>query len=155
MAERMPLIRWDGAGALCAVAAASLWILVSGCSDPDTELNERLRSDITLIHDQVMKQTGLIFDLRVRLGRLREELKNDLQDRGRKIDQLSEALEEADRMMFAWMNQYQTLAVDDDLGVDNAYRQEQLEAIRSVSRKTDTAVSAAEQFIAAAEADAL
>ncbi|MCG6929061.1 MAG: hypothetical protein LJE64_00780 [Desulfofustis sp.] len=155
MAERMPLIRWDGMGALCAVAAASLWILVGGCSDPDTDLNERLRSDITLIHDQVMRQTGLIFDLRVRLGQLRKALENDLQDQGRKIDELSEALEEADRMMFAWMNQYQTLAVDDDIGVDNAYRQEQLEAIRSVSRRTDTAVSAAEQFIAAAEADAL
>ena len=51
--------------------------------------------------------------------------------------------------MFSWMNQYQTLFVDDDLSLDNEYRRKQPEMIRAVSRLTNSAITEAEQILEA------
>lgn len=123
----------------------TVWLLV-GCSNPETELNEQLCHEIILVHDQAMEQTGYLFDLQTQLKQIATDLPTDQ----KRIARLSTALKEADRAMFSWMNQYQTLAVDDDITVDNAYRKEQLKEIRSVSRITEQAISDAELFLASA-----
>ena len=121
----------------------TVWLLV-GCSNPEAELNEQLCHEIILVHDQAMEQTGYLFDLQTQLKQIATDSPTDQ----KRIARLSAALKEADRAMFSWMNQYQTLAVDDDIGVDNDYRKEQLTEIQSVSRLTDRAIFDAEQFLA-------
>ena len=63
------------------------------------------------------------------------------------IDQRIAALQEANRAMFKWMNQYQTLFVAEDLAEDNRYRREQLEKIETVGRMTGEAIGEAEQIL--------
>lgn len=125
------------------VLLVTVWLLV-GCSNPETELNEQLCNEIILVHDQAMEQTGYLFDLQTQLKQIAADSPTDQ----KRIARLSAALKDADRAMFSWMNQYQTLAVDGDITVDNAYRKEQLTAIRSVSRITEQALFDAEQFLA-------
>jgi len=126
-----------------AILCTVLILLQTACSDPEAEMNQALRDEIIQVHDQAMIQTGLIFDLQTRL----EEMEPPTGDLQQRVARLIDELREADRAMFAWMNQYQILAVDDDIGVDNDYREEQLEAIRSVSGQTDQAIGNARTFL--------
>jgi hypothetical protein len=65
------------------------------------------------------------------------------------IDSAIDALQQANKEMFRWMNQYQTLFVNDDLSKDNGYRQQQLEMIRAVGKMTNLAIVDAEHILAA------
>ena len=123
-------------------------LLQVACSDPDAERNEALRNEINTVHDETMVQTGYLFDLQTRL----EALEPPTRDSQQRAAELIEALETADRTMFRWMNQYQILAVEGDIEADNDYRREQLEAIRSISRQTDQAISDARTFLTRAGA---
>jgi hypothetical protein len=145
MAAFLPLsaARTSGmAPLLCALTAIlTLW----GCSDPLAGENEALRDQITEVHDEAMAKIGYMFELETRLKKLRpdQKLSADL------LDSSIDALQQANREMFSWMNQYQTLFVADDLSLDNEYRREQLEMIEAVARLTDAAISDAEQILAA------
>ena len=92
-----------------------------------------------------MAQIGYMFELETRLKKLQPGPNLQAQRLEHSID----ALQQANRDMFSWMNQYQTLFVDDDLSLDNEYRRNQLEMIRAVSRLTNSAISDAEQILAA------
>lgn len=145
MAPELPVIHSCRTCILFTAISAVVLLLV-GCSDPETDLNERLCREIIQVHDEAMEQTGHLFDLQTQLEQTASNSPADPQ----MIETLIASLIEADRAMFSWMNQYQTLAVNDDISVDNAYRKEQLEAIRSIGRMTDQAISDAKQFLSSA-----
>ncbi|MGI9536311.1 MAG: hypothetical protein ACR2PB_04515 [Desulfocapsaceae bacterium] len=129
----------------CWLAAAAVLLLLCGCSDPLTEENEALRKEIIEVHDQAMEKIGYMFVLEGRLKKIQPS--PDLPRES--IDSAREALQQANREMFRWMNQYQTLFVDDDLGRDNSYRRQQLDMIRTVGRMTRQAIDDAEHILAA------
>jgi len=119
--------------------------LLWGCSNPLAEENDNLRKEIIEVHDQAMDKIGYMFILESRLKNMQPgpDLPQD------SIDTTIEALQQANKEMFRWMNQYQTLFVNDDLSRDNSYRQQQLEMIRSVARMTNQAIADAEHILAA------
>ena len=139
---------------LSAVRTSSVWFLMGasivilslfGCSDPLATENEALRTQINLVHDEAMAKIGYMFELETRLKKFPSNPKLPAEHLERSVD----ALQQANRDMFSWMNQYQTLFVADDLSLDNKYRREQLEMIRAVSRLTDSAITDAEQILEA------
>jgi len=137
-AARSPgLHRWLG--------IAGIVLLLCGCSDPLAEENEALRARINEVHDEAMAKIGYMFELETAL----QQLSSDPKLPAGRLERSVEALRQANRDMFSWMNQYQTLFVDDDLSLDNEYRRQQLEMIRAVSRVTNAAISDAEQILAA------
>jgi len=142
MAEKLPLMRlvsrlsWLPA----LIAAVSLF---AGCSNQEAELNEELRTEVMRVHDEVMINTGYIFELQEQLKQAGTDSSAD----DKQVEQLVGALEEARKAMFSWMHEYSKEAVDDDISIDNAYRKEQLESITEVGRITDAAISDAKQFL--------
>jgi hypothetical protein len=112
-----------------------------GCTDPQAKKNEALRKEIIEVHDRAMDKIGVMFELEMKL-------KNDPPPGLSReiIDRRVAALQQANRAMFAWMNQYQTLAVDADIEVDTRYRIKQLDLIKEVSRMTDQAIAEAGQM---------
>lgn len=114
-----------------------------GCSDPQAGKNEALRKEIIDVHDLAMDKIGYMFALEIKLKK-REPQSEAARE---SISQRVKALQGANRAMFSWMNQYQTLAVDDDISRDNQYRLEQLDMIKEVSRLTDQAILEAEQIL--------
>ena len=127
---------------LCPVLVAAALAIVPGCGDPEEQRNEALREEIIAVHDRAMDKIGLMFSLEMKLtneppaGARQEEVE-------RRID----ALKEANRAMFQWMNQYQTLGIQGDIAADSRYRLDQLEQIRAVGRLTDRAIEEAEQLL--------
>jgi hypothetical protein len=115
------------------------------CSDPLATENEALRTQITEVHDEAMAKIGYMFELETQL----KNLPSDPRLPNARLESSVDALQRANRDMFSWMNQYQTLFVADDLSLDNEYRRTQLEMIRAVSRLTDSAISDAEQILEA------
>lgn len=126
---------------VAAIVLLTLW----GCSDPLADENEALRKEIIEVHDEAMDKIGYMFMLETRLKKVAPapELSQE------SIDKSIAALKQANTEMFRWMNQYQTLYVDDDLGRDNSYRRQQLEKIRAVGRMTRQAIDDAEHILAA------
>ena len=119
----------------------SVW----GCSDPAAEENEALRETIIEVHDEAMDKIGYMFVLETRLKKLQPS--PDLP-----ADTLADsiaALQQANREMFGWMNQYQTLYVTGDITQDTRYRRQQLEKIEAVSTLTNEAIAAAEHILSA------
>ncbi len=92
-----------------------------------------------------MAKIGYMFELETQL----KNLPSDPKLPNAHLESSVDALQQANRDMFRWMNQYQTLFVADDLSLDNEYRRTQLEMIRAVSRLTDSAISDAEQILEA------
>lgn len=124
----------------CALAFAALAVQ-AGCGDPEEKRNEALREEIIEVHDRAMDKIGLMYMLETKLKNeppagASEEL----------IDRRVEALQEANRAMFGWMNRYQPLGVAGDTAADNRYRLEQLEKIKEVSRLIDQAIAEARQL---------
>ena len=144
MARFLPLTH-AAARNWCFFCAAVAVLLMGGCSDPLQSENERLRSEIIAVHDEAMAKIGHMYLLETRLKKLQPAADPD----GSAITGAIGALQEADREMFSWMNQYQTLFVADDLSLDNRYRREQLAMISTVSRMTAEAIAAAEDLLEA------
>ena len=145
MAAVLPLsaARTPGVGLM--LGALMVLLSLCSCTNPLATENEMLRTQITEVHDEAMAKIGYMFELETRLKNLPPDAKLPA---GR-IKNSIEALQRANRDMFSWMNQYQTLFVDDDLSLDNEYRRKQLEMIWAVSRLTNSAISDAEQILAA------
>lgn len=145
MAQYLSLTKWRRRArrfkAALAILLAALLACQFGCTNPQAEKNEALRKEIIEVHDRAMDKIGTMFALEMKL-------KNDPPPGlGRElIDRRVAALQEANRAMFAWMNQYQTLAVADDIEADTRYRLEQLALIKEVGRLTDQAIADAEQM---------
>ena len=127
------------------LVAVMVILSLCSCADPLATENETLRTQITEVHDEAMAKIGYMFELETRLKNLPPDPKLPVE----RINNSIEALQRANRDMFSWMNQYQTLFVADDLSLDNEYRRKQLEMIQAVSRLTNSAISDAEQILAA------
>lgn len=120
-------------------------LTVWGCSDPGAEENEALREKIIEVHDEAMDKIGYMFVLETRLKKLQpsSELSGDM------LAGSIGALQQANKEMFGWMNQYQTLYVAEDISQDTRYRRQQLEKIEAVSKLTNDAIAAAEHILSA------
>lgn len=126
---------------LCVLVLAVLTVQ-AGCSSPEEKRNEALREEIIEIHDRAMEKIGLLFALEMKLkNEAPAGVPEDL------ISRRIEALKEANRAMFRWMNHYQTLGLEGGTAADNRYRLEQLEQIKEVSRLTDQAIAEAERLL--------
>ena len=104
-----------------------------------------MRETIIEVHDEAMDKIGYMFVLETRLKKLQPS--PDLP-----ADTLADsiaALQQANREMFGWMNQYQTLYVTGDITQDTRYRRQQLEKIEAVSTLTNEAIAAAEHILSA------
>ena len=134
-----PALNWR----LWLYAAAAVVLTIGGCTDPLEEENDRLRNQIIAVHDEAMEKIGHMYLLETRLKKLESSAARD----GGAITSAIEALQSANREMFSWMNQYQTLFVADDLSLDNRYRKEQLEMIQAVGRMTTEAIADAEHLL--------
>jgi hypothetical protein len=90
-----------------------------------------------------MDKIGSMYELELELGN------SSIADSAQKksIDNAISALQRANKMMFDWMHQYQTLAVDPELGKDSTYRHEQLLMIREVQRLTDESIKLSEKLL--------
>ncbi len=143
MAAFLPLSAAWASIMRCWLSALLVILALCGCSDPLVKENESLRNQIIEVHDEAMAQIGYMFELETRLKKLQPGPNLQAQRLEHSID----ALQQANRDMFSWMNQYQTLFVADDLNLDNKYRRQQLEMIRAVSRLTDAAITGAEQIL--------
>jgi len=118
-------------------------LIISACSDLETRENNELREEILVVHDEAMAKIGLLYQLQTRLTP-----KTEKQGEIRlKRQSCIEALQQADEAMFGWMRQYLTLAVDNEPGIDNQYRREQLKKIREVKRVMERAILQAENFL--------
>ena len=145
MAAFLPLSAARASGVRCALGTVILILSLCGCSEPLATENEELRTKITEVHDEAMAKIGYMFELETRLKNLPPDRKLPAE----RLERSVRALQQANRDMFSWMNQYQTLFVADDLSLDNEYRRRQLEMIEAVSRLTDSAISDAEQILEA------
>ncbi|MBT8328352.1 MAG: hypothetical protein KJN87_01500 [Desulfofustis sp.] len=145
MAAFLPLKTIRTFGERCWLYTFIVILALCGCSDPLARENEALRSQITEVHDEAMAKIGYMFELETRLKNLQPGPKLPADRLQRSVF----ALQQANRDMFSWMNQYQTLFMADDLSLDNEYRRQQLEKIEAVSRLTDSAITDAEQILEA------
>ena len=143
MAAFLPLNAAWASTVRCWLYGLTVILALCGCSDPLVKENEALRNQIIEVHDEAMAQIGYMFELETRLKKLQPGPNLQAQRLEHSID----ALQQANRDMFSWMNQYQTLFVADDLNLDNKYRRRQLEMIRAISRLTDAAITSAEQIL--------
>ncbi len=137
LTTRAPLI----ISSLTILAAALL--IFPGCTDPLAHENDALRQEIILVHDEAMEKIGLLYELQNRIKRETGKSAGSSMQPEAYID----ALQQADETMFAWMRQYHTLAVDNDLAKDTRYRREQLELIREVQRLMEKAIDQAETYL--------
>ena len=145
MAAFLPLTAIRTIGWRPWLTAVSVLLSVWGCSDPAAEENEALRETIIEVHDEAMDKIGYMFVLETRLKKLQPS--PDVP-----ADTLADsiaALQQANREMFGWMNQYQTLYVTGDITQDTRYRRQQLEKIEAVSTLTNEAIAAAEHILSA------
>ena len=118
-------------------------LFMTSCSDEQAEENERLRNKIIEVHDDAMAKIGTMYLLEKKL----KPLKNKDTAHNKLASETIDNLQLANKMMFDWMHQYQTLAVDDNLRIDNEYRREQLELITEVKVLTDTSIKTAEDLL--------
>lgn len=145
MAAHLPLIPAGESPGLRLLVVTAVILTLYGCSDPLARENEALRSEIIEVHDQTMDKIGYMFVLESRL----KKMVPGPQLSRNKLDSSIAALQYANKEMFRWMNHYQTLFVADDISRDNAYRQQQLEMIQTVSKMTTLAIADAEHILAA------
>lgn len=143
MAAFLPLSAAWTSTVRCWLYAFTVILVLCGCSDPLAKENEALRNQIIEVHDVAMAQIGYMFELETRLKKLQPGPNLPAE----RLEHSIYALQRANQDMFRWMNQYQTLFVADDLGLDNKYRQQQLKMIRAVSKLTDAAITDAEQIL--------
>jgi hypothetical protein len=125
-------------------------LVLADCSDHGEKENERLRTAVERVHDEAMAKIGYMFELSTELKTLPADCAAVA---AQQIEADISALEAADRAMFDWMHQYQSLFVDKDIRIDNEYRRTQLVLITEVGRLTEEAISAAEQTHAACQTE--
>ncbi len=118
--------------------------LVCSCTDEQNRENSRLREEIITVHDRAMDKIGLMYELEIKL----QTLATNDPARKKTFDQAISDLQNANKMMFDWMHQYQTLAVDSEPEKDNVYRRQQLLMIREVQRLTDESIGISETILA-------
>ena len=118
-------------------------IFATGCTDEQAAENQMLRDRIIEIHDDAMAKIGNIYHLEQQLQALTELSETQTIA----VREAIENLQVADKMMFDWMRQYQTLAVDDTFQVENDYRKTQLKLITTVKTLTDTSIQNAEDLL--------
>ena len=145
MAAFLPLTAISPLGWRRWLTVVTVLLTVCGCSDPAAEENEALREKIIEVHDEAMDKIGYMFVLETRLKKLQPspEVPADT------LEESIAALQQANREMFGWMNQYQTLYVTGDISQDTRYRRQQLEKIEAVSTLTTEAIAAAEHILSA------
>lgn len=125
---------------------ALLPLLANSCQGQQSAENERIREEIIHVHDEAMEKIGYLYELETRLQAI--ENQTDTLDKKQKVIELTIAnLQQANRTMFDWMHQYQTLAVSKEISSDTRYRIEQLGKIEEVQRLTIKAITAAEELL--------
>ena len=115
----------------------------TSCSNGEMHKNEQLREEIITVHDAAMEKIGYMYQLQVQLQTL------DAQnvEYKKNIEEAMDKLKQADTMMFDWMHQYQTLAVDSDLAKDTLYRQQQLQMIANIQQLTNESIHLSEKLL--------
>ena len=109
---------------------------MTACMDGQTRENNRLREKIIAVHDEAMEKIGFMYELEVKL----QTIANAEPMREQSIAKAIAGLQQANKKMFDWMHQYQTLAVSEEIAKDNGYRRQQLLLIEEVQHVTDTAI---------------
>ena len=120
-----------------------VFLAISACTDERTRENNRLREKIIEVHDQAMDKIGYMYELEVTLQTISK--RGSAQKKS--IDDAISRLQKANKLMFDWMHQYQTLAVDTEPEADNTYRHQQLLLIREVQRLTDESIELSETLL--------
>lgn len=120
----------------------ALLFVIPACTDEQTRENTRLRDEIIEVHDEAMDKIGYMYELELKLGNITAD-----SSQKKAIDNAISALQKANKMMFDWMHQYQTLAVDPELKKDNTYRHQQLLMISEVQRLTDESIEQSEKLL--------
>ena len=113
--------------------------------------NEQLREEIITVHDAAMEKIGYMYQLQVQLQTL--EAQNG--EHKKNIQEAMDKLKQADTMMFDWMHQYQTLAVDSDLAKDTLYRQQQLQMIANIQQLTNESIKLSEKLLKTEKSQAI
>jgi len=125
---------------------ALLPLLLNGCQDHRSAENERIRKEIIRVHDEAMEKIGYMYELETELQTIGNHAGTP--DKKQEVIELAIAnLQRANRSMFDWMHQYQTLAVSKEISSDTQYRVEQLQKIEEVQLLTINAISAAEEIL--------
>ncbi len=114
----------------------ALVLVIAACADEQARENNRLREEIIAVHDEAMEKIGSMYELEVKL----QTIPNTDPLRQQSVDKAIADLQQANKKMFDWMHQYQTLAVGTDITDDNSYRLQQLHLIQEVQRLTDTSI---------------
>jgi len=125
---------------------ALLPLLVNSCQNQQSAENERIRKEIIYVHDQAMEKIGYMYELETRLKAI-EHQTDTLNKKQKVIEMAIGNLQQANRTMFDWMHQYQTLAVSKEISSDTRYRIEQLGKIEEVQRLTTKAITIAEELL--------
>lgn len=120
----------------------ALLFVIPACTDEQTRENTRLRDEIIEVHDKAMDKIGYMYELELKLGNITAD-----SSQKKSINNAISALQKANKMMFDWMHQYQTLAVDPELKKDNTYRHQQLLMISEVQRLTDESIEQSEKLL--------
>lgn len=121
-------------------------LLLNGCQDHRTAENERIREEIIRVHDEAMEKIGYMYELETRLQTIENHPR--IADAKPTPTELAIShLQQANKSMFDWMHQYQTLAVSKEISSDTRYRIEQLEKIERVQRLTMQAIARAEELL--------
>jgi hypothetical protein len=119
------------------------FLLISACTNEQSLENNQLREEIIAVHDQAMEKIGYMYELEIKLQTISQPEPAQKKD----VDDAVSRLQEANKLMFDWMHQYQTLAVDAEPERDNAYRNSQLLLIKEVQRLTNEAIQKAEKLL--------
>jgi hypothetical protein len=125
------------------VVAIVMVLLLPGCQNAAVQENDHLREEIIRVHDLAMEKIGYMYELEVKL----EDLSVADRDTEDEIKKAISHLQTANTMMFDWMHQYQTLAVESTLEKDNEYRSTQLLMITKVQQQTDRAIQISEKLL--------
>ena len=115
----------------------------TSCSNGEMRKNEQLREEIITVHDAAMEKIGYMYQLEVKLRTLAARNREHKKD----IEEAMDKLKQADTMMFDWMHQYQTLAVDSNLAKDTLYRLQQLKMISEVQLLTNVSIKLSEKLL--------
>lgn len=121
----------------------ALLLIISACTDEQSKENNRLREEIITVHDEAMDKIGYMYELETGLQAI--PVAGPAANHAR--DEALAKLQLANKKMFDWMHQYQTLAVSQDIAEDNRYRKQQLLLIQEVQLVTDESIKKSEKLL--------
>lgn len=125
-------------------ALLGLLLFLPGCNNELEAQNNHLREEIIRVHDLAMAKIGYMYELEIKLQDILPPDSSEIHS----IKTSVANLQKANKMMFDWMHQYQTLAVAGSLEADNRYREQQLVFIKEVQRITDESIEMSEKILA-------